>query len=146
MLEGFLQEVKPATGMAYIRDHHRGYQWEVSWTDLDEWMAESATEPDDDLAALVAATLKHFRSGGALLVVTDGLGPRSKQGWAEVRSAAIEADVSILVAGLWSEDFASGSRRDLRKLAKATGGSVFFLQGPEQASVLIDRFVAILDE
>lgn len=146
MLEGFLQEVKPATGMAYIRDHHRGNFWVVSSTHLDEWIAETATGPDDELAALVAATIERLRSGGALLVVTDGLGPRSKQRWVELRSAAKKAEVSVFVAGLWRDEFASGIRKDLRKLADATGGSVFYLQGPEQADVLIDRFVSTIDE
>ncbi|MEE4272299.1 MAG: hypothetical protein V2I67_11525 [Thermoanaerobaculales bacterium] len=84
--------------------------------------------------------------GAPLLVVTDGLGPNAGTGWAEVRAAATQAGIPVLVAGIWSGVFPSGLRRDLRRLADATGGSVFYLQGPDQAAILVERFAPFVDK
>ena len=110
---------------------------------LDGLGAASAGE----LSVLVArATTESAAAGGGapVLVVTDGLGPRPGKGWAEVRAAAAQAGVPVLVAGVWSGDFPSGLRRDLRRLADASGGAVFYLQGPDQAGILVERFAPFI--
>ncbi|MEX1311721.1 MAG: hypothetical protein AB1Z65_14945, partial [Candidatus Sulfomarinibacteraceae bacterium] len=104
-------------------------------------------EAEDDLPAMVRSSLESLRSTtGAtiLLVVTDGGGPRSGKAWSDAHRAASEAGVPILIAGIWNEDFGSGLRKDLRKLASISGGAVFYVQGSGQADNLVERFGAIL--
>ena len=106
------------------------------------------SERTDNLPALVRSSLESLRSttgATVLLVVTDGGGPRSGKAWSDAHRAASEAGVPILVGGIWSEDFGSGLRKDLRKLASVSGGAVFYVQGSAQADNLVERFGAILE-
>ena len=77
------------------------------------------------------------------MVVTDGRS--SRNGWKNVLQSAKRAGVPILVAGIWHEDFEPAARKDLRKLADASGGSVFYVQGAVQVEDLLDRFSSAVD-
>jgi hypothetical protein len=100
------------------------------------------------LPALVTealAGLREVRDRACLILVTDGLGAAGGAGWREARRAAGDAGIPILAAGIWSEGFDPGLRNDLRRLAEASGGEVFFLQGPADSGGLLERFGSVVD-
>ena len=117
--------------------------WTSSLDDITERLEAVGTSQPGELSMLIGDALEvdpEAKEDVFLLVVTDGLGTRSKKPWAEVHRAAKRAGIPVLVAGIWSEDFPAGLRKELRKLAAATGGAVFYVQGPGQADDLVERF------
>lgn len=121
----------------------------TSWRGLAEEIAVIETGPADELPTLVSAALKNtVRDSDSIfvLVLTDGLGPRSKKAWTQALMDADDAGAPVLIAGVWNDGFSSGARKNLRKLADVSDGSVFYLQGPEQTDALVERFVAIIQD
>jgi hypothetical protein len=101
-----------------------------------------------ELPALLSKALEGLeahREMACLILVTDGLGPTDGAGWREARRAAGEAGLPILVGGIWSDGFDPGLRKELGRVADASGGGVFFLQGSEDSGELLERFGPILD-
>lgn len=122
--------------------------WGVDPAVVPELVAVAELPAEHDLPGLVRSSLDRFRGlrGRAfLLVVTDGGGAGSGDGWKDAFEAADLAGVPVLVAGLWNGDFGRGLRKDLRRLGELSGGAVFYLQGAVQADDLLERFGPVID-
>ena len=122
--------------------------WGVDPAVVPELVTAAELPAEHDLPGLVRSSLDRFRGlrGRAfLLVVTDGGGWGSGDGWKDAFEAADLAGVPVLVAGLWNGDFGRGLRKDLRRLGELSGGAVFYLQGAVQADDLIERFGPVID-
>ena len=149
MVERLAGRALDGGGMAFVADTGgRVDGWGIPADRVAAAVGAAGGDATLDLPELIRSSLDRFsrRSGRAfLLVVTDGRDPKGGKTWAEVHRSAAESGVPILVAGIWNDDFASGLRKDLRKLGAASGGSVFYAQGPTQSGNLIDRFGALFD-
>ena len=122
--------------------------WGVDPAVVPELVASAEPPAELDLPGLVRSSLDRFRGlrGRAfLLVVTDGGGAGSGDGWKDAFEAADLAGVPVLVAGLWNGDFGRGLRKDLRRLGELSGGAVFYLQGAVQADDLLERYGPVID-
>jgi hypothetical protein len=98
------------------------------------------------LASVLRSSLAAFDGvKGRMFLVLVSDGRSSREGLRAALHAAKLAGVPVLVAGIWNRDFKSGARKDLRRLADVTGGSVFFLQGRSQSDDLLERFGRVLD-
>ena len=101
-----------------------------------------------NVTQLVIASLERFedRRGRTFLVVlTDGRGEPTKEEWQQATDSAGAAGVPILVIALWDDDFNNRSRKNLKKLTEASGGSLFLVQGRAQLESAADRFGRYLD-
>jgi hypothetical protein len=101
-----------------------------------------------NVSQLVVASLERFegRRGRTFLVVlTDGRNEPTKQEWQLATGVAGAAGVPILVVALWDEEFSQRTRKNLKKLTDASGGSLFLVQGRTQLGSAADRFGRYLD-
>jgi hypothetical protein len=101
-----------------------------------------------NVAQQVVASLEQFgdeRGRSFLIVLTDGRGEPSKDEWQQASDAAETAGVPILVVALWDDEFSNKTRKNLKKLTVASGGSLFLVQGQSQLSSAADRFGRYLD-
>jgi hypothetical protein len=102
----------------------------------------------DNVAQLVAASLAPFedlRGRTFLIVLTDGRNEPTKTEWQGALAAAGEAGVPVLVIVMWDEDFSPRTRKELKRIAEASGGSLFLVQGSDQLGSATDRFGLALD-
>jgi hypothetical protein len=101
-----------------------------------------------DLPSLVSDSLQSFegvRGRTMLVLLTDGRGAVSRGGWKATFDRARRVGVPILVMAIWRDGFPAGLRKDLRRLAELSGGSVFYIQGPVQVDDALERFGAAVD-
>jgi hypothetical protein len=145
MLTNMAGGAEDGRGMIFVRNRDgSGSDWGHAPSKLSGVI--DVVEGGADLSSLVEDALGRFtriRGRAFLVVVTDGRNTRP--GWKETIQNAKRAGVPILIAGIWHQDFGSGARKDLRKLADSSNGSVFYVQGPAQADDLVERFGAAVD-
>jgi len=116
--------------------------------DMDAPGGVTMAQTSENVARLVIASLEPFegRRGRTFLVVlTDGRGEPAKDEWQQATDAAGAAGVPILVIALWDDDFNNRNRKNLKKLADISGGSLFLVQGRAQLESAADRFGRYLD-
>ncbi len=102
----------------------------------------------DNVALLIAASLAPFegvRGRTFLIVLTDGRNEPTKTEWQGALGAAGEAGVPVLVIVMWDEDFSPRTRKELKRIAEASGGSLFLVQGSDQLGSAAERFGLALD-
>jgi hypothetical protein len=116
--------------------------------DMDAPGGVTMAQTSENVARLVIASLEPFegRLGRKFLVVlTDGRAEPAKDEWQQATDAAGAAGVPILVIALWDDDFNNRNRKNLKKLADISGGSLFLVQGRAQLESAADRFGRYLD-
>jgi hypothetical protein len=133
----------------------RGRLFVVDSTGVGDWGAESGSRdsvvgsrPAMNVAQQVVASLERFRGERGrtfLIVLTDGRGEPGKDDWQQANDAAGTAGVPVLVVALWDDKFSNKTRKNLKKLTVASGGSLFLVQGRSQLNSAADRFGRYLD-
>jgi hypothetical protein len=116
--------------------------------DMDAPGGVTLAQTSENVAGLVIASIERFRGlhGRTFLVVlTDGRDEPTKEEWQEAADRAGEAGVPILVIALWDDQFNNRIRKNLKKLAEISGGSLFLVQGRAQLESAADRFGRYLD-
>ena len=63
----------------------------------------------------------------------------------EAVATAEVSGVPVLVIALWDKDFKSSVRKQLQKIAEASGGRLFLSQGPDQLDSVAERYGRALD-
>ena len=133
----------------------RGGLFVANPSGVGDWDAEPASPREAfdspeamNVSQLVIASLGRFegRRGRTFLVLlTDGRSEPPKEEWQLATDAAGAAGVPILVIALWDDDFSNRTRKNLKKLADISGGSLFLVQGRAQLESAADRFGRYLD-
>jgi hypothetical protein len=144
--------VSPSRGSTVVGDivgrFSAPVRFDADASDTSQWVVSAEHGViEETLPDLVLASLEHARSVSGksfLAIVTDGRGTRGGKIWKTIHRAAAESGVPVLIAGIWQEEFGSGLRKDLRKLANETGGTVFYMQGPSQVDDCVERFGAVI--
>jgi hypothetical protein len=102
----------------------------------------------ENVAQLIVASLAPFaglRGRTFLVVLTDGRNEPTKTEWQNAFSAAGEAGVPVLVIVMWDQDFSPRTRKELKRIATVSGGSLFLVQGSDQLGSAGDRFSLAID-
>jgi hypothetical protein len=133
----------------------RGRLFVADSSGVGDWGAEPGSRGSDvgsqlsmNVAQQVVASLERFageRGRTFLVVLTDGRNEPIKEEWRQATDAAATSGVPILVVALWDDKFSQRTRKNLKKLTDASGGSLFLVQGRSQLDSAADRFGRYLD-
>ena len=132
-------------GRLFVADSSGIGAWDA---DMNAPGGATLSQETGNISQLVIASLERFdgRRGRTFLVLlTDGRNQPSKEEWQRATDAAGAAGVPVFVIALWDEDFNNQTRKNLKKLAEISGGSLFLVQGRAQLESAADRFGRYLD-
>ena len=144
-LEPIVKRAGGGHGRLFVADSSGIGAWDA---DMNAPGGATLSQETGNISQLVIASLERFdgRRGRTFLVLlTDGRNQPSKEEWQRATDAAGAAGVPVFVIALWDEDFNNQTRKNLKKLAEISGGSLFLVQGRAQLESAADRFGRYLD-
>jgi len=89
----------------------------------------------------VLDVLKLQSDARAIVLITDGRRTSSRSDWKNCAASTRNAGIPVFVFGLWNDQFDPGTRRQLSRLAKKSGGRSYVLQPAESPA----RALAMLE-
>jgi hypothetical protein len=144
-LAPIIDRAKAGRGRLFISNQRAVGDWDAGYEASAQMGGRTVAM---NIAELVAASLERFegqRGRTFLVVLTDGRSEPTKDEWQRATDIAGVSGVPILVISLWDEKFSQRTRKNLKKLTVASGGSLFLVQGREQLESAADRFGRYLD-
>lgn len=121
--------------------------WGATPSDLANALAQPGRSDEVDVIGLIATALDQFegRSGRKILIVlTDGGHVATKSDWKSVAPVVDAAGVPIFVLGVRTESIKDRARRDLDRLATATGGKSYLVQDSGMLGMTTDHIVDLI--
>jgi len=106
-------------------------------------LSRIAADGETTLYDAVAAALDHLKQGDrdrkVLIVISDGGDNASKHTLAEIMTAAGQPDATIYTIGIFDEGDGDSNPHVLKRLARTTGGEVFFPQSSKDVLSICER-------